>query len=458
MGVGVMNDSIQVRKGIKPETLFLIIASIFGTIYVLFQPLFIEPDSSFHFDKTTYISNTVVDRGSLGFTGEDYQHNYEYFTNEYKMGTYFDKFFIKKLPVIDRSNVQDKRAIGSSWKNNIMHIVPGLGVKFGWRVYPSIGIMIIFGRLFNFIFFIFCMYFIIKRLKVYQLGFAIVSVTPTVIQMAASLSYDCYAYISFAFMATTLLNIANDIYNEQRISWSNFAIRLLPASIMLYFSKANMKLLFLLIIVLSVYFIGKHFRIIISKKAWLFGIISSFLLGITGFIVLYHSQLALIIKKFIYTLLEPNYTVLSTEIIGGTIGRIPLWFFPVQVAGLLFLFFSYKKEKIPKWFAISFLGVALINLFGVNFQYAINSNFNERIITGSQGRYFTSFLLLLFPVFNMLSSRGYIIVSGKLVKRLIVIISIFALVLNFTIISVKFYHLQVPTNRFRSDINSIIFK
>ncbi|ARE10043.1 hypothetical protein UC317_0037 [Lactococcus lactis subsp. lactis] len=61
------------KEKIKPERLFLAISLIAGLAFALLQPLFIEPDSSYHFDKAMYISNTVVDRTKVGLSGEDYQ-------------------------------------------------------------------------------------------------------------------------------------------------------------------------------------------------------------------------------------------------------------------------------------------------------------------------------------------------------------------------------------------------
>ena len=89
-----------------------------------------------------------------------------------------------------------------------MHIIPALGIKLGHMIYPSIGSMVLVARLFNLIFFSISMYFIIKKLKAYQMIFTIISVTPIAIQFATSLSYDCYNYVAFAWLSATLINLA----------------------------------------------------------------------------------------------------------------------------------------------------------------------------------------------------------------------------------------------------------
>ena len=119
---------------------------------------------------------------------------------------------------------------------------------------------------------------------------------------------------------------------------------------------------------------------------------------------------------------------------------------------------SAKEIRVPNWFAWACLAVAVVNLLGVNLQFAVMPAFGEKVITGSQGRYFTSFILLLMPIFSLVANKGLILVSGKMLKRLVISISVLALIFNLSIISVKFYHLKVPAGRFRSDIESVIFK
>ncbi|BDM75162.1 hypothetical protein [Lactococcus garvieae] len=95
-------DSLEDGKLWKPENIFLVFAIFFGLLFSFVQPLFNEPDSSYHFDHAMYISNTVVDRSAIGFSGEDYQSQQIAFTKVSDMkaeGTYFKNFFETKLPL-----------------------------------------------------------------------------------------------------------------------------------------------------------------------------------------------------------------------------------------------------------------------------------------------------------------------------------------------------------------------
>lgn len=92
-------------KKIKEENIFLVLSLFFGLLFSFVQPLFFEPDSSFHFDSSMYISNTVVDRTAVGFSGEDYHSMPVPFTKIVDMqaeGTYNNSFFETKLPLIHK--------------------------------------------------------------------------------------------------------------------------------------------------------------------------------------------------------------------------------------------------------------------------------------------------------------------------------------------------------------------
>ncbi|TKV33199.1 hypothetical protein FDX20_11015, partial [Citrobacter sp. TBCS-11] len=71
-------------------------------------------------------------------------------------------------------------------------------------------------------------------------------------------------------------------------------------------------------------------------------------LGILLYIFKYHDQLRLVISKFLYTFMEPYYSVLTTQVISGTSTvAIPAWFYPIQYGALILLFLSYTKEQVP---------------------------------------------------------------------------------------------------------------
>ena len=455
-------ENSQTKKLMKPERLFLIVALVAGLIFIIAQPLFVEPDASYHFDKSSYLSNTVVDRAQIGFPAEDYQSAplpFATVTTKMKDGTYFKDFFETKLPLVSKSKVTDKRALGKNWYQDIMHLIPALGVKVGYMIYPSVGSMVLVARLFSLIFFVLTMYFIIKKIKAYQMIFTILSVTPVVIQFAASLSYDAYNYIAFAWLSATLINLAVDLQEKKVIQIKDFFLRLILPSVALLFSKTNSRLLYLIVLAFFIVIIAQKLKISLTKVQALIGSGGLIALGALLYLFRYQDQLRLLVSKFLYTFMEPYYSVLTTQVISGTSTvAIPAWFYPIQYGALILLFLSYTKEQVPRWFAWLGLLINLMNLFGVLFKYAIDPSFAEHVITGPQGRYFTVFLLLLAPILTLVAQKISVKSSGTWLRRIVLFVSVMALALNLGVTTLRSYYLHLPMDEYRSGIEHYIFK
>lgn len=183
--------------------------------------------------------------------------------------------------------------------------------------------------------------------------------------------------------------------------------------------------------------------------------------GILALSLFYSEQIIFVVKRIIYTLLEPYYTVLTTEVISGTTtAAIPYWLYGIQVAVLTLLFLSYHEEVVPKWMTLGALLLVVLNFFAIMISYGLDLDFldsSERIITGPQGRYFTPFLLLLAPAGTLVAQK-ITVLKGKWLLRLVVAMSILVLIVNLGITSIKFYHLNLPMDEYRSGVEHYIFK
>lgn len=119
----------------------------------------------------------------------------------------------------------------------------------------------------------------------------------------------------------------------------------------------------MLVLAVLVVIISKKLKISLTKLQVLIGSGALLALGILLYIFKYHDQLRLVISKFLYTFMEPYYSVLTTQVISGTSTvAIPAWFYPIQYGALILLFLSYTKEQVPRWFAWLGLLINLINL------------------------------------------------------------------------------------------------
>lgn len=457
-------------KKIKEENIFLVLSLFFGLLFSFVQPLFFEPDSSFHFDSSMYISNTVVDRTAVGFSGEDYHSMPVPFTKIVDMqaeGTYNNSFFETKLPLIHKKNADSRISsrYGTdhdlTWKNDVMHIVPALGVKLGYLISPTIGAMVITARVLNVLFFSFSLFFVIKFLKAYKYVFAAISLTPVAIQTAASLSYDCFNYVACAVAAMAIINFGVDIKSGKEIRLSKFLLRSLLPSILLFFSKTNSKLFYFGFVAIGCFLLLKKIKITLTNKQR--AIATGIMLVVSGGVLalVYSDQAIFLAKRIFYTLIEPYYTVVTTEVISGTTtAAIPYWLYGVQVAVLTLLFLSYSEEVVPRWISFGALLLILLNFFAVMVTYGLDPSFfgsSERVIIGPQGRYFTPFLLLLAPI-GTLVAKKITVVRGKWLIRLVIVTTSLTLLINLGVTSIKFYHLHLPMDEYRSGVEHYIFK
>lgn len=479
----------QKAKLKKPENIFLAIGVIFCLAFSIFQPLFIEPDASFHFDQATYLADVVVDRGKVGMPAEDYQSTPVPFTtisNMKREGTYFKNLFETKLSTIPKNKVADQRVVKmhASWLNDAGHWIPAVGVKIGYMIYPSIGAMIITARLLSSAVFLIALYFIIKKVKAYKSVFVVISLTPTMIQIASSLSYDCFNYIAFSGAFALLINLAIAVKNREKPSRIWTAILILFSLAGVWLAKANSRLLVLLFIALAASLFYRRFKRKLNRRQLyvlpvlvllvLFAII---LIDKGSVITAVFAHPKTLTLRMFYTLLEPYYTVLSTEVISGTntIG-IPAWLYPIQFMTIVIIFLTQKANMVPRWFTWASLSVAALNFFGILTQYALNKDFSGVVITGPQGRYFTPFLLLIAPALAVLGEKMAVNpamtlepvnellgqdVSKKpveLINRIVFTVSAFTLLVCLVIIMLKFYHLQLPADEYRSGFEHYIFK
>ena len=111
------------------------------------------------------------------------------------------------------------------------HIVPALGALLGRFIYPSYGIMLIFARLFNLLFFICGMTWILKRSKNNFYTYFMIFAVPFMMQKIASPSYDVFAFLTIAAFGTNFLYLSQfrrfSELSKKEYSYSIFTILLL---------------------------------------------------------------------------------------------------------------------------------------------------------------------------------------------------------------------------------------
>lgn len=419
----------------KPEKIFLILASLFIGITIFLMPISKVPDEVGHARMTWDIFHEKTDKSFdwMKFKLEGLEVNRE----EYKQA------FTNKI------DVKNEKTRFSFPLKRIMHVPQLIGMMIGKFIYPSVGVIITFGRITNALFYIIMMYFIIKYMKYGKLALVFLGLMPIMIQQAASLSYDVMNFIVIFGFFAILSNLSID-----RIITKTKLFQLIVITIGLYVTKMNNLVLLLLLLPLNLRLPDRFIRTnkclsklesIIKKYKYVvlgLGLALGFLLaviylrnkgGITNFI-------QVMLNTLLDNKLNPHLNTVLTTGMFGFIGsfefQIPMWLIMVDVAVLTILLMKKEKYKLNKVFGISSglmtpLQVAMI-IGGMYFAWTpIAVGENALISQGAQGRYFTPFLIFLVPLFISYKDKLTVEYSEKSIERLTVI----TLIVNFVIMA-----------------------
>lgn len=403
--------------------IYLVLALFIGTMLSLAMPLFNEPDGQYHYTISTNmvgLSNDISAYGepSIG-TGITSQ------ISSYQSGTFFEKYFknkIKEMPMKDlpRASFVPPKTSYNYWG----HLLPALGAKLGHIVYPSIGVMIVFARLFSSLIFAIIMFIIIKWVKAGKLLFTIVSLSPVITNTFASLSYDGMTYVLASFtVAFTINMIVRQKVQARDIGYLAFSIISLMVG-----AKTNLKIIILLpiFVVALLYLHQEHtsrMRLRLEKiktrlksspfLSWKLVIIYIISLLFVFIITLWLLKPTIVYSLYRVTIgywinISPGLSVSSIfqSLLAApyaSINNLPYWVSAVWyilLAMVLIVEKSFVSSVILSTFSFLLFLSGLLAVFYSFVTYPTTSDFvggNRFIgaVVGVQGRYFTPTLLLL---------------------------------------------------------------
>lgn len=442
-------SDVLIDKHIKIEKIFLILASIFGVITMFVQPLLSVPDESVHFRHSYAI-----------FHGDAREENFKGFSDldrvavqeSYSNGSFVDKYIISKRDYKDNPlsfNLHYRR---------IQYLPQAIGILIGERIYPSLGVVMGFGRLINLIFYIVCMYFAIKKAKFAQWFMAIVALFPISIQQAASLSYDSFFFVAIFITFSLITNLLTR-KEPLTLKWYGY---ILSSIILLFLAKTSALAMGLYFVTLPMALFGsKHFTAIIEKiyllcnkykKAITFLCILLFILFLKHE---FSNQGGLLkgVQVLLNTFTRPDFaTDLDSTMTTGIIGsfgyleyRLPEW---VVIINFIFLFLIgvsdkhivLKKRVVVASGLIYFLNIVLVSLI-MYFEWTIGflKYYDVLVVMGNQGRYYTPFLVCLAPICIFLQKYIKVEITEVTKKRMYIVLSIFNLAFFIILTLLRYY-------------------
>lgn len=417
----------------EPQGIFLVLATLFIGISVFLMPINRVPDEMNH---ARMAWNSIFVRTDTSFD----------WMNSVSADTEINKSEYKQL-FTEKIDLSEEKFQPSFELKRIMHIPQVLGMILGSIVYPSIGVMVTLGRLFNAVFYIASMYLIITKTRYGKWSMVLLSLLPIMVQQAGSLSYDAANFVAIlGFFAFLSLMIENPQINLKKL------FQILLFALALYITKSNNFLFLLLLFPINFILAGKlsplekvnqHIRKLIFKYKYILIVLLLVLGGLVGIKMFGGIQgikelLLVLVRTLFNNNLNGHLNSILTVGMFGYIGlfsvEIPLWIIFIDVTLLAFISALNSDFEIKKIFGFSSLAIIVIQILAIiaGMYYAwtpLVLGENAIISVGAQGRYFTPFLIFLVPFFISLKDSIKVEMSEKLLRFAIIL----TLVFNFIV-------------------------
>ena len=441
----------------KPENVFISLSLFFGVLSAILVPQLSVSDENMHYLRAYGISQGRVESGSRCTLPKDVAK---------RAGSVYEGNFSSDYSKpIDRSSLNIDKCSSASGYPPIMHLPQAIGIGIANAIHGSLGITILFGRLFNLIFYSIALYFIIKWVRVGKWAFVATGLFPLMIHLSASLSGDCMANIAIFTAVATISNLFSQKHpmtrRQQLLIVFIFCFSILTKSV-------SILLLFPLIFLPKHLFSpNKNKKIPFNIQKWSLLIFASILAGLCLILWLQiytqpllttgaaHNPLHSNPLKFIAILFNTyiSPTIGYTDVVlRGSVGdfssfkyHLPL-FILIPLFSLLFLSLLHYNKKDQELLGeqtgkLAVYNLATIGMFVCAVSYAMYTawallpfRFGEGAYyaDGVQGRYFTATAVMLVPVGLWLQKYINVRTKNEKVFNLIMFFGL-ALILSFYI-------------------------
>lgn len=188
--------------------IYLLLSLTIGLIFSLALPVFQEQDGQYHFETSAALAGLPVNLSNIESIKS--YHGLKEQARSHQVGGYFAQYYTQKvelLPLKEIPRIPNSAAFNGFNYDLIGHLIPAIGVRIGYHIYPSVGVMTLVARLLSVSLTSFAMYAIIKWVKRYKVLFAAVMLSPVVMASAASLTYDTLNLLLIALLAAYCINL-----------------------------------------------------------------------------------------------------------------------------------------------------------------------------------------------------------------------------------------------------------
>ena len=422
--------SLKRTSNIKVENLFLVLSTIFICSFMVVFPINRIPDEMNHARMTWEVLHKP--------TNDSFKWMDEVSTDVGLRPSEYQQIFSQKLDM-------SKEPFHFGFNLKAISFIPQLlGMTLGSWISPSVGMIVYMGRIFNALAYILGVYFLIRYFKYGRTALLFISLLPIMVQQAASLSYDVMNYLEIMLAIGFITNLVSSkkFTNKHLGQVAIIAILLLA-------TKPNNFLLLGLIPFVDFEFEGwlnflnqpmKAIKAFVAQFKYVFYALATVaLVFVLQFLMRNQGGLVHYGQVLMNTLVNQNMNDhLNTILTIGMFGyfgnftiQLPLWLIFIDIAVLTLVFLASREGFFSKEYAsisVLMFGVqvlATVTVMYLQWTPLVLGN-GADISVGSQGRYFTPFLILFLP---LLANVGKFEISQKKIVSVVT----WTLVANFLV-------------------------
>lgn len=423
-----------VREHSFPEFFFLFIIIIFGVISTFVTFPLTNGDEGYHLSR----SYTIFSRNNPISMETDTVRAIELVTISEKLEEQnFDvnSFYKIKLSDVEKDKVgfnlqkDDNSTLGI----DVGHMPAAIGSLIGRFIYPSYGVILIFSRLANLVFFAICLFFIIRFSSIGKWSLVMLFSVPF-IQKLASPSYDVFSYVVVSAFAVNLLTLAK-FNNFKEVSKKQISYTLLTILLIL-FAKNNYIFILPSLLFLPIF----TNRIIESyrKQNRRLHIVFWMIVLIIFCIGIYYLNKIFGLENFVKQFFNSYFNVAIMGRRGRTLFNVvptilPDMFNLFWILSLFFVMLTEKKYSWNSFFIVGTIIVFFINWFGIYAGFYLMFDKPTRVLDELSGRYLHPFIICFLPFIQLISYK-YNLVSSKKAVKFVAITSTLLIMITYLIV------------------------
>jgi len=243
----------------KLEYIYLVAVLCLGISYMFAITPFSIPDGHHHYQSSYIIS------GYMLFNDDPYMIDTRHLDYRYSVGhSNIPEAYLRLMNegvYIIRGDAELTGMIAPySTQYPMWNIPQALGISIARLIGLSFFGVFYLGRIFNFLFYSVCTFFAIKRLNAFKLPMFLISLTPMILQQAASNSSDTFVNaVAFLFTAYAV----SCIYEKDMFRWRDFCVLMILGVLL-----GPAKVVYLPIIFL-IFVVAWRWKETIKGKAWI---------------------------------------------------------------------------------------------------------------------------------------------------------------------------------------------